>query len=291
MLAILLAVAVALPHSSDLYVAGFFDASVQRFYGPRSATPGVALGTYARPVVRRPWGIAFGPDGALWVANQAGSPAIVRISGPFSATPGVVETIVQDGAFYDLVFGPDGNLYAAGAGPVQRYDVVTHQLIDSFTHGYALVQTRGIAFGPDGNLYVSNYESGVKGEIARFDGSTGDFLDVYVTSGRAGLRAPWKIAFNGRGELLVANWESGDGNILRFPTSRKQRGEFITRPGLQPLYLAIGPDQDVYVSSSDGSGSSGSVLRFDGKTGAFVDVFVPAVTGGPRGLAFAPGPH
>jgi len=289
LIALLLA---ALPHSADLYVSGFFDSSVQRFAGPRSAAPGAAAGTFAKPVARRPWGLAFGPDGALWVANEQGAPAIVRISGPFTATPGVVETIVDDGAFYDLAFGPDGNLYAAGAGPVRRYDVVTHQLIDEFTHGYALAQTRGIAFGPDGDLYVSNYEAGVKGEIVRFDGITGDFLGVAVANGYGGLRAPWKIAFNGRGELLVANWESGDGNILRYP-ARLHRGQttaaFITRAGLEPLYLAVGPDRNVYVSTSDNSGASGAVLRFDGRSGAFIDVFVPAVAGGPRGLAFAPG--
>jgi len=215
----------------------------------------------------------------------------VRISGPFSATPGVVETIVEAGAFYDLAFGPDGNLYAAGAGPVRRYDVVTHALIDEFTHGYELAQTRGIAFGPDGNLYVSNY-TGAKGEVVRFDGATGDFLGVYIPSGRAGLRAPWKIAFDGRGDLLIANWESGSGNVLRFPSRAllaPHAAEFIVRDGLNPLYLAIGPDQNVYVSSAGNSGADGAVLRFDGRTGAFLDVFVPSVAGGPRGLAFAPG--
>src|SRR4029079_6726650 len=100
MFAIVFALLTALPHSADLYVSGFFDSSVQRFLGPRSAAPGLPGGTYARPVARRPWGIAFGPNGALWVANQQGSPAIVRISGPFSATPGVVETIVEAGGVY-----------------------------------------------------------------------------------------------------------------------------------------------------------------------------------------------
>src|ERR1043166_7312428 len=98
MLALLLAVLTALPHSADLYVSGFFDSSVQRFAGPRSAAPGAAGGTFARPVARRPWGLAFGPDGALWVANSQSTPGIVRISGPFSTTPGVVETIADDGA-------------------------------------------------------------------------------------------------------------------------------------------------------------------------------------------------
>lgn len=293
LLALALAAALPLPHSADLYVSGFFDSSVQRFAGPRSALPGAkSAAFYSRPVARRPWGLAFGPDGALWVANQGSTPGIVRVSGPFSATPGEVETITDDGTFYDLAFGPDGNLYAAGAGPVRRYDVVTHQLIDEFTHGYDLAVTRGIAFGPDGNLYVSNYAAGEKAEIVRFDGQTGAFIDIYIRKGHGGLTGPWKLAWNGRGELLVVNWEVGDGSILRYP-ARLHRGAsnatFITYPNFEPLYLAIGPDQNIYVSQSDSGGASGSVLRFDGRTGAFIDVFVPTVVGGPRGLAFAPG--
>src|SRR5437870_2675650 len=181
--AALLFAAQPLPHSSDLYVSGFFDSSVQRFFGPRGVTPGATNGT--RPVARRPWGLAFGPDGNLWVANQQGSPGIVRVSGPFTATPGVADVVVDGGAFYDLAFGPDGNLYAAGAGPVRRYDVVTHEPIDEFTHGYTLAQTRGIAFGPDGNLYVGNNvyvsnsdSSGASGSVLRFDGRTGALIDA-----------------------------------------------------------------------------------------------------------------
>ncbi len=290
-----------LPHSSDLYVSGFFTSSIQRYYGPRSATQGPRSvhggsgATYAQPVTRRPWGIAFGPDGNLYVANFGeGSDAIMRVQGPFSANAGAVSTFVDAGAFFDVAFGPDGNLYAAGHGPVLRFDIVTGALIGEFTHGHELAEVRGIAFGPDGNLYVANYDS-VRSEIARFDALTGDFVDVYATTGQAGLGLVWDIAFGPDDALFVAN----DTNVLRFerPSARTRAVQnhasavFATYPGLTPLAIAFGPDQNLYVSSSDSSGSGGSILRFDGKTGMFIDVFVPAVAGGPRGIAFASGPN
>ena len=306
-----------LPHSSDLYVSGFFTSSIQRYRGPFNATPGPRPGPgqsaafYARPVTRRPWGIAFGPDGNLYVANfGTGSDAIMRVQGPFSTTAGAVSTFVDGGVFFDVAFGTDGNLYAAGRGPVQRYDLITGALIDDFTHGYTLAEVRAIAFGPDGNLYVTNFDSCVSGpvgcigtrdEIVRFDGLTGAFLDVYVPDDQGGLDSPWDLAFGPDGALFVANAKSeGDGNILRFERSTARRRSvrspgtpepFATRPGLMPLAIAFGPDHNLYVSTSNNSGSEGAILRFDGASGAFIDVFVPSVEGGPRGMTFAPGPR
>ena len=117
MLTILLALATALPlpHSADLYVSGFFDSSVQRFAGPRSAAPGAkTIAFYSRPVVRRPWGLALGPDGALWVANQAGSPGIVRIS--ISAASGMARNsclVIQPAPFVAVAHRRQGGQSSA----------------------------------------------------------------------------------------------------------------------------------------------------------------------------------
>ncbi|HEX8171469.1 MAG TPA: hypothetical protein VF824_13095 [Thermoanaerobaculia bacterium] len=274
-----------------LYVSGFFASSVYRYDATRTAA------TFANNVLRRPWGIAFGPDANLYVANASGStPAIARVDGPFSATPGVVHSFVDAGGFFDLAFGPDGMLYAAGRGAVQRFDITTGAATD-FTRGYALTETRGIAFGADGYLYVSNYEgcvmgpsgcSGTRGEVVRFDAYSGAFVDVYVRD----LGSPWKIAFGRNGELLVINWTPSGNSILRIPprnalTRVRQHAPAITHGNWFPLYVALGPDGNLYVSDGESSGSAGSVLRFDGKSGAFLDTYIANVEGGPRGLAFA----
>lgn len=243
------------------------------------------------------------------MAAPVAADPVIRLSssGGNVVAPAAV-TFVHVRADPPPLLGPDGNLYAAGHGPVLRYDIITGSLIDDFTHGHDLAEVHAIAFGADRNLYVANDDScvmgpsgctGSKSEIVRFDSLSGDFVDVYATSGQAGLVMPWDLTFGPDGALFVANASNTSGNILRFnpPSSRARAvnnfssAVFATYPGLTPLAIAFGPDQNLYVSNSDGSGNGGGILRFDGRTGAFIDVFVPAVEGGPRGIVFAPGPN
>ena len=116
------------------------------------------------------------------------------------------------------------NLYAAGHGPVLRYDIITGSLIDDFTHGHDLAEVHAIAFGADRNLYVANDDScvmgpsgctGSKSEIVRFDSLSGDFVDVYATSGQAGLVMPWDLTFGPDGALFVANTSNTSGMRAR----------------------------------------------------------------------------
>ena len=87
--------------------------------------------------------------------------------------------------------------------------------------------------------------------------------------------------------FLVKN--VGNGTFSRFTP----KGQFIDTfigagsGGLgQPGCIAIGPDQHVYVCSTD----TDEILRYDGDTGAFLDIVVAANIGGlnkPVSIAFA----
>lgn len=292
----ILVLAATLAHSPDLYVSGFFTAGVQRYHGPRSAAQGPrpAAGKsgafYTQPVARRPWGLAFGPDGNLYVANfGTGSDALVRVAGPFAANAGAATTIVDAGVFFDVAFGPDGQLYASGRGNVRRYDVLTMQLIDEFTSGHPLADVTAIAFGPDGDLYAASFDSSTtpRAEIVRFDGQTGAYVETLAT--RTDGSIFWDLAFGPNGALFATN----GANILRFDRCAGRvravhnAGVFATRAGAMPIAVAFGPDRNLYVSDT----TTNAVLRFDGTTGAFLDTFIANVDGGPRGIAFAIGPN
>jgi WD40 repeat protein len=74
---------------------------------------------------------------------------------------------------------------------------------------------------------------------------------------------------------------SGDSEVLRYDNSGNFLGVFITAGNdlVTPRGLTFGPDGNLYVCSV----GNDRVLRYDGTTGAFIDAFVPAGSGGLKG--------
>jgi len=156
-----------------------------------------------------------------------------------------------------------------------------------------------MVFGPDENLYVSNLLGVALTDrgVFRYNGVTGEFMDVFVPGNSGGLRRPLVLVFGPDGNLYVGdvgNVAQGGSAIRRYDG---HTGAFIdvfvasgagglTQPG-DPQFFVFGPDGNLYVASQ----ATHRILRFSGITGAFLDAFVPAGSGGldaPSGLTFGP---
>ncbi|WP_445250557.1 NHL repeat-containing protein [Microcoleus sp. OTE_8_concoct_300] len=170
--------------------------------------------------------------------------------------------------------------------------------------------TRTQPSNPQGTFLVSNSRGN---NVLRFDGNTGNFLGEFIPPGSGGLSNPDQIVFgpdgNGddKSDIYVA---SGDkpGNSGEPTASAVLRydgitGTFIDKfvgdnpntagdetGGLfRPYGLAFGPDGNFYVNSF----LRYQILRYNGKTGQFIDVFASGNQqagglNGPNGLLFAP---
>ena len=216
---------------------------------------------------------------------------------------------------------------------VKAFDALTGEFQGLFVKKEAKGKIRdpqGLIFNPEGNLLLANQNEGTQkaGEIRKHDGATGAFLGALVS--HSDKNAPFvprgivllkgivpekdvlfvaDITVKGKnappGRLLEY---TGQGVFLAdltpdhdtFPGTKSQ-DEFHARG------LVVGPDGLLYVSvcddldptSADFNPLPGWILRFDPKTGAFVDViasynnlYPTAVTCAdlhrPDGLAFGP---
>ena len=276
----------------DLLVASTsYPAEIKMFDG----STGSDGGTFADGGgIYFPRGLAFGPNGNLFVANE-GTDAVLQFNG---TTGAFVSTFVPTGggglaAPKGLAFSPDGStlFVASDSAPcdILRYDASTGAFLGGIPGvGGGLTTPWGLTFGSDGDLYVV---SAGTASVLRYDGSTGAFIDTFVSGGSGGLTAAQSLTFGPDGNLYVTD-SIISGRVMRYDGTT---GAFIDTfvaggsGGLRrPDGLTFGPDGGLYVSSSDTS----NVLRYNGATGAYLDVFASGGgLFGPSGLTFTPIPE
>lgn len=127
-------------------------------------------------------------------------------------------------------------------------------------------------------MYVASFATG---QILRFNGATGAFVDVFVPAGSGGLGDPNDVTFGSDGHLYVTDGFSGTNSVLRYDGSTGDFiGVFASGGGMmQPNRLTFGPDGNLFV----GNATTSEVLRYHGTTGA------PEPSAGNGGAIFVPG--
>jgi WD40 repeat protein len=231
-----------------------------------------------------------GPDGDIYAISDTRTTNVVRYSGSTGASLGVFNsgtpalTPAYDGApiAMDLTFGPDGNLYVLtweqGLLPAHfedssllRYNAASGAFMDFFIGPMADPQPQRVLSAPDGNFYVSNYTVGTEqGGVVILDGMTGQRVGYLDTLTTANDWNPRSVAYGPGGDLYVT---AGDSIVAFDGATHQYLGVFSDQTGYFDR-LAFGPDGNLYAAG----GTSPTIYRIDGQTGA---VLGPFTSGGP----------
>jgi virginiamycin B lyase len=188
--------------------------------------------------VTTPAGIAAGPDGAIWLGDQAG--VVVRID-PATMNELATSDIPLTGFnVRNLAPGPDGNVWVTDfggqVGRVTPAGVFTPFNVNGNT-------AWDIVPGPDGNLWYTVPDGNRAGKIT----TAGSFTDFPVTA----MGDQFGITVGPDGALWIA--QAVANSIGRITTS----GQFTEVKGLtaaaRPEYIAPGPANTLWFTEKDGN--------------------------------------
>jgi len=182
----------------------------------------------------------------------------------------------------------------------------------SFISGATVDEPQKILFGPDGNLYVLGEESGSDYAVYRYDGTSGDFIDIFIPTS-SGLRETKDMLFGPDGNLYITVNElpaedfcNESGEVWRFDGATGAFDEVFVANGdgnqgvdeeriCEVGALAFMAAGDLLVGNqNDDSGANANILRFDGTTGDYVSTFVSTNSNGlydPEYMIYGPDGH
>jgi len=280
-----IAVAEARAAAQDLLVSSANNHTVLRYDG----VTGEPRGVFVPPGsggLERAQGLAYGPDGNLYVGSATAGTGPGTIKRYHGRTGAFIDTFASGGGLtgpWELMFRPDGNLYVGSYGDrrILRYNGTTGQYMGVFIPA-ADGDLGGFIFAPGDCLYVGNGRP--VNNVLRYDAATGAPTGEVIPPGH-GLDGPSFMAFGPDGNLYIAGWYSY--NVLRYDPYGRFIDAFVPsspRTLVNPMGGVFGPDGNLYVADYGG----GRVQRYNGMTGEHMGVFVSVNT--PFWLVFMPHP-
>jgi hypothetical protein len=192
-----------------------------------------------------------------------------------------------------LAVSEDGTVFMVDEGSrrLVQHDSITGAAIPSQAFGRGSFfdeAPRGIALGPNSRVWTLERDARIH-EVRMGSGRVESVLEPRLSDG-SGIDNPSDIVVMPGGAFLLVS-DLARHQVVRIHPAQPEQSTVFVAPGsggLQfPSGMTFGPDGHLYVSSA----GSNQVLRFNGQSGAFIDVFSRVPAGAlvePRKLLFVP---
>ena len=189
-----------------------------------------------------PTGLTFAPNGDLYVTSR-NTNEVLRYDG---STGNFIDTFDSKNiggldSPTGITIGLDLNVYVVSSknDQILRY-FPNGEFQDVFISDSQLFSPTDLSFD-DQFLYIGSETN----EVLRYDGSTGNFIDTFVTSGSGDLDLPTGLTIGPDGSLYVTNSKSNE--VLRYDVSESQfeNKQFVTDKSSklhQPTHIEIKND-------------------------------------------------
>ncbi len=267
----------------------------------------------------RPYGIAFAPDGTLYVSSFR-SDKILRYNG---TTGAFIDVFASGNGTANGLNGPNGllfignSLYVTTQGSVADATgnisfLFDSQILcyDSLSAGatpvvfapqptpdpnsFGFVSFLGLAVGRNGDLYASDFANGVR----RYNLTTGalvESLSTNYTGTTPSSNFIGSLAFGATGDLYVVGFDTSTevGAVIRYDgSSGTPASSFTTlvapNSRQRSIGLTFGTNSDTFLV---GNTRGDNVYQFNAQTGEFIKEFIAPRTGGlvdPDTLLYGP---
>jgi sugar lactone lactonase YvrE len=240
----------------NLYAADFGTYgrwSIDKFDGNTGALLATVVNYNNTSVTSVAKGLAFGPDGDLYVGDWWRA-RIDRYDGTtfafkagYQAVPG--ENLL--GTPNGMTFAPNGNLMVVSGGfnKVLQFSTAANgvSLMGTFADLGLSQQPQDLTFGPNGNLFVTGggQAFGGGGNVMEFNGTTGAYIQDFVPT-LPGGGSTASLRFDNHGRLLVSIAGAIEGfNVQAYDAaSGNPLGTFIAdgSGGISyPYFISIKP--------------------------------------------------
>ena len=187
--------------------------------------------------VMNPTGIAFNPEGELFVTNRAAG-FVYRIEGAEDAVPFASGLGIATG----LAFDSSGVMYVGDrAGTIYRID--TDGIPDSFARLEPSVAAYHLAFSPDGRLFVTAPGLASSESVFAID------REGNVETFFRGLGRPQGLAFDTDGNLYVAACYAAKRGIVRISPDGRAAELVVSGNGV--VGLCFSRKGEMIVATSD----------------------------------------